>query len=70
MILRFRGRDGQFRLTVEADTDFYDLQNQIAENLPKDTDLATLSVSNKPQGGDARLLKDLRGVKLKQVGLS
>jgi nuclear protein localization family protein 4 len=70
MILRFRGRDGQFRLNVEPNTDFYDLQAQIAENLPKDTDLATLSVSNKPQGGDARLLKDLRGVKLKQVGLS
>jgi len=70
MLLRFRSRNGQFRLTVQPTDDFADLQSGIAENLPKDVDLSSLSVSNKPQGGDARRLADLRGVKLQQVGLS
>jgi nuclear protein localization family protein 4 len=69
MLLRFRGRDGQFNLTVEPSDDFYELQASIADRLPKDTDLSTLSVSNKPHGGDARKLAELRGIKLAQVGL-
>lgn len=70
MILRFRGRDGQFRLTVNPTDDFASLGASIAENIPKDTDLSTLKVSNHPQGGDARKISDLKGVKLQKVGLS
>lgn len=70
MILRFRGRDGQFNLTVQPDDLFTSLQTRIAEKLPKDTDLSSISVSNKPQGGEARRLADLKGVRLSQVGLS
>ncbi|KAF2435849.1 polyubiquitin-tagged protein recognition complex, Npl4 component [Tothia fuscella] len=70
MILRFRSRDGQFNLTVQPTDAFSDLQARIAEKLPKDTDLSSITISNKPQGGDSRRLSDLQGVKLNQVGIS
>lgn len=70
MILRFSSREGQFRLTVEPDTSFTDIIPQIAEKLPQTVDISTLSVSNKPHGGDARLLTTLRGVSFKKVGLT
>ena len=70
MILRFRGRDGQFRLDVKPNDDFSSLKARIAENIPNNTDLSTLKVSNQPQGGDARRLEDLKGIKLAQVGFS
>jgi nuclear protein localization family protein 4 len=69
MLLRFRGRDGQFRLDVNPDDSFPSLTSRIAEHLPKDVDLASITVSNQPQGGDARRPADLKGVSLGRVGL-
>lgn len=70
MILRFVSREGQFRLTVEPTTTFTDIIPQIAEKLPSTVDIPSITVSNKPHGGDARKLSSLRGVTFKQVNLS
>lgn len=70
MILRFVSKEGQFRLTVEPSTTFPDIIPQIAEKLPKTIDLASITVSNRPHGGDARNLTSLKGVTFKQVGLT
>ncbi|KAF2742612.1 nuclear protein localization protein 4 [Sporormia fimetaria CBS 119925] len=70
MILRFTSREGQFRLTVEPETTFTDVIPQIAEKLPQNVDLSSLSVSNRPHGGDSRLFRTLKGVSFKQVGLT
>jgi nuclear protein localization family protein 4 len=70
MILRFVSREGQFRLTVEPTTTFPDIIPQLAEKLPSNIDLSTLTVSNKAHGGDARKISSLKGVSFKQVGLS
>jgi len=69
MLLRFQGRDGQFRLNVQPETDFPSLLPQILEKLPANIDPASVTLSNKPQGGDARHVQALKGVSLKQVGL-
>lgn len=69
MILRFQGRNGGFRLTVEPNDTFPSIEPQVAENLPKSVDLATVTVSNRPQGGDSRTFAQLKGVKFSQVGL-
>lgn len=69
MILRFVSKEGQFRLTVEPSTAFPDVLPQIAEKLPGNVDLASVTVSNKPHGGDARQISTLRGVTFQQVGL-
>jgi nuclear protein localization protein 4 homolog len=70
MILRFRGRDGQFRLETDPDDDFASLQSGILDNLPKNVDVSSLKISNKPHGGDSRRLADLQGVSFRRVGLS
>ena len=70
MILRFVSKEGQFRLTVEPTTTFTDILPQVAEKLPKNADLASVAVSNKPQGGDSRKIASLKGVTFQQVGLS
>jgi len=70
MILRFTSREGQFRLTVEPSTTFTDIVPQIAEKLPPNVDVSSITVSNKPQGGDARKLTSLKGVSFEQVGLT
>lgn len=70
MILRFVSKEGQFRLTVEPTTTFSEILPQVAEKLPKNVDLASVAVSNKPQGGDVRKLAALDGVSFEQVGLS
>lgn len=61
---------GQFRLTVEPTVTFPELLPQIAEKLPKSVDLQSITVSNRPQGGDARKIASLQGVSLTQVGLA
>jgi nuclear protein localization family protein 4 len=70
MILRFSSKDGLFRLNVEPDTTFPEILPQVAEKLPKSVDIQSISVSNRPQGGDARKLAELEGVSFKQVGLT
>ena len=69
MLLRFQSRNGQFRLTAEPSTEFQSLLSQILEKLPPDTESSSVSLSNKPQGGDARKLSQLKGVTIQQVGL-
>ncbi|KAF2801856.1 NPL4-domain-containing protein [Mytilinidion resinicola] len=70
MILRFFSREGQFRLDVQPSTTFTDIIPQVAEKLPKTVDIKSISVSNKPHGGDHRKLSTLKGVTFGQVGLS
>lgn len=70
MILRFVSKEGQFRLTVEPTTTFPEVLPQLAEKLPKTVDLDSITVSNRPQGGDARKIIQLKGVSFNQVGLS
>lgn len=70
MILRFVSKEGQFRLTVQPEDTFTDIAPQVAEKLPKNVQFQSITVSNRPQGGDARKLADLKGVSFKQVGLS
>lgn len=69
MLLRFQSRNGQFRLTAEPTTEFTSLLPQILEKLPPDTDPNSVKLSNKPQGGDARKIAQLKGVQIQQVGL-
>jgi nuclear protein localization family protein 4 len=70
MILRFVSREGQFRINVEPTSTFTEIIPQVAEKLPTNVDLSTITVSNKAHGGDARKLSSLKGVTFKQVGLS
>lgn len=69
MLLRFQGRDGQFRLTAEPQIEFPALLPQIMEKLPEKTDPDSVTLSNKPSGGDARKIATLKGVSLQRVGL-
>jgi nuclear protein localization family protein 4 len=70
MILRFTSKEGQFRLNVEPTTTFSDIVPQIAEKLPANVDISSISVSNKPHGGESRKLTTLKGVQFEQIGLS
>jgi nuclear protein localization family protein 4 len=70
MIIRCTSKEGNFRLNVEPTTTFPDILPQVAEKLPKNVDIQSISVSNRPQGTDARKLADLKGVSFQQVGLS
>lgn len=69
MLLRFRGRDGQFRLDVSPNDEFITLPARLAEHLPKDADLSTITISNRPHGGDARHPAELKGVTYSRIGL-
>ena len=70
MILRFVSKEGQFRLNVQPSQTFPDIVSQVAEKLPSTVDISSITVSNKPQGKDARKLKSLKGVTFEQVGLT
>ncbi|MCJ1361309.1 nuclear protein localization protein 4 [Acarospora aff. strigata] len=69
MILRFEGKDGQFRLTVQPSDQFTSLMSKILDNVPNTVDPATITLSNKPFGGEDRLLNSLKGVTIQRVGL-
>lgn len=69
MLLRFQGRDGQFRLTADANTQFTALLPQILEKLPPNTDPSSVTLNNRPHGGDARRIAALKGITIQQVGL-
>jgi len=54
---------------VEPTTTFPDILPQVAEKLPKNVDLTSVAVSNKPQGGDARKISSLKGVTFSRIGI-
>lgn len=70
MILRFQSRNGQFRLTVESDTDIASTLPQVLEKLPADTIPSSVTISPKPHGADSRPLESLKGVSFGKLGLS
>ncbi len=49
--------------TLETDV------SKILDSLPKDVDSRSIVVSNKPAGGQDRLLSSLKGVAFQNVGL-
>lgn len=61
MLVRFRGRDGSFRLQVDDTQSFPDILPDIVDQLPNNIDLSTLKVSPFPHGGDARSISQLGG---------
>ena len=69
MLLRFRGRDGQFRLNLDSNTTFPDVLPQVLEHLPQTVDPRTVTLSNRPHGGDERTVLSLKGVRLAQAQL-
>lgn len=69
ILLRFESKNGQFRLTVDPNDQFPSLLSKILDNLPKDIDTQSIVLSNKPFGGEDRLLRTLNGVPIAKVGL-
>ena len=45
------------------------LCHKLLENIPKDVDPSSITLSNKPAGGQVRLLRDLDGVTIEAPGL-
>lgn len=70
MILRFQSRNGQFRLTVEPDTDIASILPQVLEKLPAGTVPSSVTISPKPQGGDSRPIEALQGATFGKLGLT
>ena len=70
MILRFQSRDGQFRLTLEPETDIASILPQILEKLPKDVKATSVTISPKPHGADSRPVEALKGVTFKRLGMT
>lgn len=70
MILRFASRNGQFRLTVEPDTDISSILPQVLEKLPGATVASSVTISPKPHGGDSRPIESLKGVTFGRLGLT
>ena len=68
--LRFESKDGQFRLNVGPQEQFTSLLSPILDKLPKNVDSTTVTLSNRPHGGEERLVHSLKGVTIDRVGLS
>ncbi|QUC18208.1 uncharacterized protein UV8b_02449 [Ustilaginoidea virens] len=69
MLLRLRGPDGMVRLTVEQSMTFGELGRQLLPQLPSSVDPSTVTLSNAPNGGDAKVLADIAKFKVGQIGL-
>lgn len=70
MILRFQSRNGQFRLTVEPDTDIASVLPQVVDKLPAGTIPSSVTISPKPHGADSRPIEALKGVTFSKIGLT
>lgn len=69
MIVRFQGRDGQFRLTVDPKDRVVSILPQITEKLPKDVDPTSISISPKPHGAEAHAIVSLKAATFEQLGV-
>ena len=70
MILRFQSRNGQFRLTVEADQDIATILPDVLEKLPKDVIPSSVTISPKPHGAEVRSIEGLKNVPFSRIGLT
>ncbi|KAK3299011.1 NPL4 family-domain-containing protein [Chaetomium fimeti] len=70
MLLRLRSPDGMFRLTVEKDDTFGELVTKLVPQLPPTVDPKSITLSNHPNGGDAKKIGEIAKFKITQVGLS
>jgi len=70
MIIRFSSKNGQFRLTLEPETDIASVLPQILEKLPKDVVPSSVTMSPKPHGADSRPIEALKGVTFKRLGMA
>ncbi|KAI1003575.1 Nuclear protein localization protein 4 [Podosphaera aphanis] len=69
MLLRFRGPDGMIRIAVERDETFGEIENKLSKELPDNVDFNTLTFSNRPAGGDNKLLREISKYRISQIGL-
>ena len=69
MILRFQSKNGQFRLTLEPDTDIASILPQVLEKLPKDVLPSSVTISPRPHGADSRPIQSLKGVNFGRLGM-
>jgi nuclear protein localization family protein 4 len=69
MIIRFQSRNGQFRLTLDADADVASTLPAVLEKLPKDTIPSTVTISPKPHGAESRAIESLEGISFVRLGL-
>ncbi|KAI9700536.1 MAG: nuclear protein localization protein 4 [Bogoriella megaspora] len=70
MLIRFQGRDGQFRITVQPQDQLVSILPQIVDKLPKDVDPTSVTISPKPHGAEAHSVVSLKGVTFERLGLS
>ncbi|KAF3308097.1 nuclear protein localization protein 4 [Orbilia oligospora] len=70
MILRFRCQDGTFRIEVQPSDDISVLYHKLLDVLPKTIEPQSILLSDKPANGSTRVLKDLTGQPVRDVGLN
>ncbi|KAL1837435.1 hypothetical protein VTJ49DRAFT_3787 [Mycothermus thermophilus] len=59
MLVRLRAPDGMFRLTVEQQTTFGDLVQQLLPKLPSTVDPKSITLSNHPSGQDSKRIGEI-----------
>ncbi|KXT14321.1 hypothetical protein AC579_8407 [Pseudocercospora musae] len=70
MILRFQSREGQFRLTIDANAEIPTVLSEVLEKLPKNVIPSTVTISPRPHGADSRPIESLKGVTFGRLGLT
>lgn len=70
MMIRVRGPDGTLRLEVDPSQTFAKLAELLSQKLPPTVDFNTLTISNKPAGGESKVLKDIAKFQIAKIGLS
>ena len=69
MIIRLRGADGMYRVEVSPDDTFSTLGYKLLTKLPDTVDADTITLSNSPNGGDIKRLREVARARISQVGL-
>ncbi|KAJ6260750.1 hypothetical protein Dda_4979 [Drechslerella dactyloides] len=70
MILRFRCQDGTFRIKVQPTDDISVLYSKLLGVLPNNVDGPSILLSDKPANGATRVLHELSGQNVRDVGLN